>query len=421
MVAMFGGQGFDSSQELGSLWQRGAPSVRSFIESLCHLIYSRLDSGADEHPVVAAEGESTKFALMHAAIQDMPAAKIALTLTLALARISNACSGGLMPWSEWECIHAAVGHSSGSLAALTLAKASDPVDLMDLAKPVVLLAVEVGSVCYKRTCSLLGTYPVLHAAGNPQWPQGSWMLGVVGLSRDRLEELLALFRHERQGTEPFQPDISLVNGEQAFSVTGSPRVLSALRSFLQSRHVRVVDISVELPYHSSDMEGVFNEALASCDSDNQRAVGDFADRCLRFPVWSGTGQPDAPNGSAVMGWIAAEVCEAKVNWPRVCDNLKQSGASVLDCGNDTENNIAQTTSRAVRGVRVTRPDGACKEPAGCCTCLHAFPKLVRILLDMAEDWLPAWVSKDAAASRVLARADDDDMFRKMSELSDCCV
>lgn len=331
-----------------------------------------------------------------------------------------------MPWSEWESIHAAVGHSSGSLAALTLAKASDPADLMDLAVFVVRLAVDIGEACYKRTCSRLGIDAVLCAARNPHWPQGSWMLGVVGLSLGQLEELLALFRHERQGTEPFQPDISLINGEQLFSVTGSPRVLSALRSFLQSRHVRVVDISVELPYHSSDMQGVFNEAVAFCTSDSQLSMGDFADRCLRFPVWSGTGQADAPDGSAVMGWIAAEVCEAKIQWPGVCHKLKQSGASVLDCGNENGNGIAQMTSRAIQGICVTRPDSACKDVVGFRTYVHAFQKLAwslwsLLVSDVAEDWFQACSPKTDIASRTLARAGDEDLLRKMSEMSDCCV
>lgn len=323
-----------------------------------------------------------------------------------------------MPWSKWEEIHAAVGHSSGTLAALALSKATDSADLKQLANSAVLLAVEIGLACNKRTHNCLSLDASLRAEPL-HLPRGSWMLGVAGLPRDRLEELLTVFKSDKQCTGPFQPEISLMNGEQLFSVTGSPQVLSALAMFLRSRDVRVVDLSVELPYHSTEMQGVFDEAVSMLGTEERDAIDDFARRRLNVPVWSGTGQADAPEGFEVLGWLAAEVCEAKIQWPQVCSKLRRCGAAVLDCGLGKENGIAQMTSHAVRGLRVFRPTDMCKDSVDCCcTCSHAFAKMFMSVCALVEEMC---ASMDGPTCKKSSRHDDEELARKISEMSDCCV
>jgi hypothetical protein len=152
--------------------------------------------------------------------------------------------------------------------------------------------------------------------------------------------------------------------------------------------------------------------------DNRQSLEAFTQRRLRLPVWSGVGQNDAPNGHALLGWIAAEVCEAKVQWPDVCSKLKSCKAALLDCGLGKASSIAKMTSHAISGLRILRPDDAFKQSmVNCCTCKDIFALVWGQVYEIAA----AYVSHhDSRKKKNLTRIDDDELYHAVLGMSECC-
>ncbi|KAB8207674.1 hypothetical protein BDV34DRAFT_234095 [Aspergillus parasiticus] len=146
-----------------------------------------------------------------------------------------------------------LGFCTGSLAAAAVSCARSSIDLLSLGIEAVVVAFRVGMHVARRANALAGD-------DGSQWKP--WSLAVTDMSESEAERILEEFtRDEVSGADVANwHDAHILKGaagSNIVTISGTPRVLEALKTSPQFRGRRSLPVSIYAPYHAAHL---YNEA-----------------------------------------------------------------------------------------------------------------------------------------------------------------
>ncbi|OGM43340.1 putative polyketide synthase [Aspergillus bombycis] len=136
-----------------------------------------------------------------------------------------------------------VGFCTGSLAAAAVSCARTSIDLLVLGIEAVVVAFRVGMHVARRANALAGEDGL-------QWRP--WSLAVADMSESAAEKMLEAFIGDKGVPTIMKPYVSAA-GSNTVTISGTPKVLEALKNSLHFRGAKSLPVSIYAPYHAAHL------------------------------------------------------------------------------------------------------------------------------------------------------------------------
>ncbi|KAB8262554.1 hypothetical protein BDV32DRAFT_147475 [Aspergillus pseudonomiae] len=136
-----------------------------------------------------------------------------------------------------------VGFCTGSLAAAAVSCARTSLDLLALGIEAVITAFRVGIQVARRANALAGEDGL-------QWKP--WSLAVADIPESEAEQILEAFVRDKDIPTIMKPYVSAA-GSNNITISGTPKVLEALKTFSHFQGTKSLPVSIYAPYHAAHL------------------------------------------------------------------------------------------------------------------------------------------------------------------------
>ncbi|KKY24989.1 putative polyketide synthase [Phaeomoniella chlamydospora] len=331
-IAFFGGQGNKSlfSQKLSSQVQRAADSSSAvaLLLSTCHSAFlSEVIDLTSCGPIprwAAIDGIKSPLDLLviHERFKNNPIVEgVVLCLHQLITFLTRYPALGQHP------VGGVAGFCSGILPAIVVASSTNLSEYINWSKDAIRLAFWMGYRAGELSAKIEGE----------EWQEQPWSLAILGLSREKVEDLLTAFNgNEATAARDCTVRVSSTTSKSTIGVVGGGKSLKKLRSKYIAGATICEPIQVHALYHGGDTAlSAYRKVVLDCQRRGLSfpSLGD-----LKVPVWS------SQDGSKICA-------DSKLEYSLLEYTIRSVLIEVADwC--TTWRNILKSTSRADRTISV---------------------------------------------------------------------